>query len=397
MSKKSHILPIGVYLCGLGALLLSDIIATKYLSTQDISTWAEIRSLIGICSVLCLVGLDQAFVRHPESSRKLFKALTIQIPLIATAISIVAFVSGLTKDILSIIGLCIGSAGALALFQYYRIHNFKSASQLAQQLWKIFALLAVVVFALKQQSISLSNSIAIAMIGALALTAAPLTLERFRPQKNLTSTSMASLYAIGLRFLITSLLLSLAIYAEQLVVSYFGGKEYSALYFTHATYFLFPISVANGYIAFNLAPWIKNNHAKFTNTLQNNKLKVLAIVVFYAILTTLAGWLAWIALAPAISQPNALLILLLFTISILRTLYLFPGGYFGVFGKPSHHDKLIRLQIFSLLISMIVFCLVFYGLAVNILYSTAVASLTNWLLRTISGFSIIKLIENENN
>jgi len=93
----------------------------------------------------------------------------------------------------------------------------------------------------------------ILVISALCLTVSISTIfayfnppSKMRPQN---PEERGALYQIGARFMASSLLLSLSIYAEQLVVNSFGTTNEAAIYFTHATYFLFPISLANGYFA----------------------------------------------------------------------------------------------------------------------------------------------------
>lgn len=391
MKKKAHIFPIILYLSGLGSLLASDILVTKFLDPKNISTWAEIRSLIGIASVLCLFGLDQALIRHPESSRKILIALGIQIPIVAIFLAIISSYTGISETPLPIIGLCIGSAGSIALFQYFRAKNLKSASQVSQQLWKHIALAIIIFTVIKNKSTNLEVALALAMLAALIISAAPLLISP--PKKNVSTASLKSLYAIGSRFLITSLLLSFAIYAEQLIVSSFGSDADSAKYFTHSTYFLFPISVANGYLAFNLSPWIRENKEKFISTLYGKGFILISMALTYAAATHLIGWLSWKILSPSSETPDIYLVAILYIACVMRTIYLLPAGYFGVFGKIKQHNHLITYQIISLFISSVFFLVLFTVFEMNIIYATALSSLINWIFRTAGSLAVMHSIE----
>ena len=98
---------LGVYVLGLGALILSDILVTKYFPPDDVALWALVRSLVGIVGVFCVVGLDQVLVRSPQSSKRLLSVLSIQIPLLATIAGIFIWQLGFIDSLLLGIFFCL--------------------------------------------------------------------------------------------------------------------------------------------------------------------------------------------------------------------------------------------------------------------------------------------------
>ena len=390
MNKRSHIAPALIYLTGLGALLLSDILVTKFLSARSVATWAEIRSLVGITSVLCLVGLDQVFMRSPQSSARLLKILALQIPVLAALLAGVSYVLKINQNWIAVMALSVGAAGSLALFQFYRSHNRKSSSQFAQQSWRIFGLGVILYSIVFDLSLELTSALAATMLLAFFVSLIPAAFFRMPSEE---PEKMGLIYRIGVRFLITSALLSLAIYAEQLVVSSLGTAEESAYYFTHATYFLFPISLLNGYFAFNIGPWIRGHRAAFVRITEKKMLMVVFAAVSYSVVVHIVGWGSWLILDPGNKSPEMALQIFFLGSCIMRTLYMLPAGYMGVFGVPSQHDQLIKLQVAALATSIALFLVMFLSLDFPVAHATVVASFVNWLLRTLAGFRMIRSIE----
>lgn len=374
--------PIGLYIFGLAALLQCDILVTKSFSAEKIANWAEIRSLIGICGVFCLVGLDQVLIRSPQSSARLLKLLAVQVPLLAIIVGGVVYWMGFLGSWPIATLLAAGIAGSLVFFQYYRSHGFRLLSQMAQQGWKILALGIVLLLVLTGADIPLDALMIGALLvstGSVALIALYLPPSKMRDQE---PEPTGDLYAIGSRFMVTSLLLSLALYAEQLVVNGLGGAEDGAKYFTHATYFLFPITLVNGYFAFLIGPWVRENHARFVDLFHNRAWTIGLAAFGYAAIVHLIGWMCWKLIAPSIGDPDPVLRAVFYVTCVARSIYVLPSGYIGVFGKPRQHDKMIvwLLVIFALVIGF--FFALDKGLGISLVYAVAIASSANWLSRT---------------
>jgi hypothetical protein len=191
----------------------------------------------------------------------------------------------------------------------------------------------------------------------------------------------------------TGFILSLSVYAEQIVVNRFGSVADSASYFASSTYFLFPVSFINGFIAFLIGPWIRDNHDEFVRILHKCWLAILFSAFIVAGVLNLMAWILWRQISPSAGVDNHILQILFFFVSVIRLLYSLPSGYLGVFGLPNQHDRLIIMQILSLLpVLSIFFVLQWSGVA--LVYSVAAASLVNWFLRTMVSYNMISIVNS---
>ena len=387
-----NLLPLGVYVWGLVGLIGCDVLITKFYESDDIATWAGVRSLLAILGVLCLFGLDQVLVRSPRSSARLLRLLALQVPALALVWGGFCVWIGVSQSwiVTSFIGL--GAAGSLVFFQYFRSHGHRLKSQLSQQGWKIVILLCVAVLIVSGITVPLDGLVAavlcllVAVSAALAFRSPPSHMHVQDPEKT------RALYKIGVRFMVSSLLLSLSIYAEQLVVNALGSSDQAANYFTHATYFLFPISLANGYFAFLIGPWVRDNHDRFVSILRAHRVKIFAGVIAYVVAVQVVGYWGWFLIAPQNRAPDFTLQLLFAVTCFARTLYTLPSAYMGVFGKPRQHDWLIGGQTFALAGAVAIFAALFLNGFVGILYAVAFASMINWLARVLVGAQVSRTI-----
>lgn len=385
-------IPFFVYISGLGSLLLCDVLVTAKLTESDISVWAELRSLIGISGVLCLLGLEQVFVRSPASSARLFKLLLIQVPVLSAILGVTIWWLGFLEYwyVAVLIVFCAGSSGAL--FQYYRSHHMQLASQLSQQLWKILSLIGLISLVVYDIDLDIDLMVigamllSIVLVGGLVVKYYPDSLVLRDPDH------ISTLYSIGLRFAVTGLLLSLAIYGEQLLVIRLGGSESGALYFTHATYFIFPASVVSGYFSFVIGPWARDNHDRYVELLSSKYIIIIIGALIYSALISLVGWIGWQVVDPTLGAPDYLLQGLFFLICFFRTLYIWPGAYAGIFGRPRQHDVLISGQVSALILSLLLFYSFYTNDVMLLVYSVAIASIVNWALRVAAASIVTGLI-----
>ena len=382
-----------IYSCGLASLFLADLFVTRFLSPEDIARWAEARALIGLLGVLAAGGLDLVMVRSPRSSGRLLRLAAVQVPLLALLLGLVVHEFGYLSGWNTAAALAAGSGFGLVLGQYFRAHHRYLESQLVQQVWKFGALLALglVLVPVRLPAVDTvlgSLLLLTALGGGLALFwIRPARLHRQNPE------SVGALYSIGLRFMVTSLILALAVYGEQLLVNGLGSVEDAAVFFTHATYFLFPISVLNGYVAFRIGPWLRDNHNHFLALLRNRWAAILVGAALYAVFMHGIGWAGWLLIAPVVGDPDPVLQGALLVSALARTLYTLPSGYNGVFGRPRQHDLLIAAQV-VLLVLVAAGIFLFLGV-VGLIYLVAVAGAVNWVLRMAIGFGVTWMIANK--
>lgn len=374
-----------VYGAGLGCLFLTDLLVGSVLSPSDISDWALLRSLIGISAVLPLIGLDQVLVRRPAASAQVLRLLALQVPVLSCVVGLILYLTGILPNWWIGSLLAIGSAVSLAQFQYFRSHHKRVLSQSAQQGWKIAAFVMVglmVVTGWRGDLILLGVLLILSINVVMAWAMLRLPPSSLHPQ---TAERARGHYAIGSRFMVTALMLALSVHAEQVVVNRLGSSTESALYFTSATYFLFPISFLNGYLAFLIGPWIRDRHAQFVHLLKGRWLGIVGIAAIAAAGLNALGWGLWQVVAPSAGQVDPILQSLFFLMAFVRTLYALPSGYLGVFAMARQHDVLILMQI-AASVPVIALFFLLQWLEVDLVHSVAAASALNWCSRTLVGY-----------
>jgi hypothetical protein len=382
MCVVGKILVFFVYVLGLGSLMLCDLLVTKLYGVEDVAQWAQIRSLVGIAAIPCLLGLDQVLVRSPQSSARLLTILSVQVPLLGILSGLLIWSMGLISSWQAGALLAIGSAGSLVFFQYFRSHHHRMKSQISQQGWKILALIIVGSSVFINVDLNLQSVVIGVIWASVILSVLFLCISPPRRMREQSPEKASQFYDIGSRFMVSSLFLALSVYAEQLVVNHYGGAHNGAFYFTHATYFLFPVSLVTGYFAFLIGPWIRDNHEKFFQIVQTRRLAIFGGVLALGIVVQMVGWLAWVVVNPIGSPPDIWLQIAFLMICMARMVYTLPAGYLGVFGQPRQHDRLIVGQALSLIVAGSVFYACHFVFGVSIIYAVGYASAVNWVLRT---------------
>lgn len=381
-----------LYGFGLVALYLADLLITSSFSRETISAWAEIRALIGLSGILCLVGLDLVIMRSPQSSARLLHLLAVQVPLLAFPVALVVHGLGYLESYFQAYLLAIASAGTIALYQYFRSHHQRSLAQLTQQGWRVVILGVIVGLVFVPGAIGIGTAVVAVMLAGVALAVSFALIKRPSRFCVQDPEPVSALYRIGARFMVTSSLLALAVYAEQLLVIQVGTTEDSARYFTHATFFLFPISVLNGYAGFLLGPWVRDNHDRFIAVLRRWWPMVILGLVGVALALNGIAHAGWWIMSPSVGAPSVGLSLIFAACGVMISLYQIPSAYNGVFALPKHHDALIIGQLFSLGCAFGVFVMCNGVFAAPVVISVAAASLVNWTLRAGSGMAIVALI-----
>jgi len=284
------------------------------------------------------------------------------------------------------------AAASSALFQYYRSHYKAVLSQISQQLWKVLALLALTVAVIYEWPLDIDVMVFTVMLINVILAAS--IVFRYRPVglAQQSPETITSLYSIGFRFLATGLLLSLSVYGEQLLVNRLGGQEQGALYFTHATYFLFPASVLSGYFSFLIGPWARDNHDKYVGFMRERRHYIFVGTFLYSALVNFVGWFAWGVVSPVLESPDIVLQVLFFVICFFRTIYMWPGAYVGIFGKPKEHDVLVGGHLLALLVAIVALCFLIQGKWLEMVYVIAISSAVNWTLRAAAASSVTRII-----
>lgn len=391
MNKIVATFPFLLYIAGLGALLVSDLLVTTFLPDQQVAQWAAIRSFIGISSVLCLVGLDQVLVRTPESSFRILGLLLVQIPLISSVIAFAyRFYDSETNSVLVFL-VSVGTAGSLALFQFFRTHGKRFAAQWSQQAWKILVGIYFAITVLQGSTFSIWLAVTFVTILGLVLSMIPLRSKL--PKQKDEPKSYGWIYSIGFRSLTTSLLLALSIYAEQFVVGSETDVSQSAYYFAHTTYFLLPASVLNGYLAFTIAPWLRENKDLYLHHKSKHALRWIAILVVYSFALSIFGYVAWKLMRSEGILPSLPIQIAMLVSGMARTAYTFPAGFVGAFGTAKIFDGWIIFQTISFGLAIAVYWLLSRQFNLDVIIAISIASTFNWVTRMVVGFSLVHKLE----
>jgi len=272
-------------------------------------------------------------------------------------------------------------------------------AQLCQQSWKVIFLAGFALYAVERKYLSFEMDIlicaAISLVSLAGLSTFGRRNERLRIWKQDPDTrveSVAEAYGIAFRLMAISSFTALSLYTEQIAVNALGSHFEAALYFTHTTYFLFTSSILNGYLAFMGAPWARENHDAYVAIMKKKGWRSLLLAIFYVGSVQAVAIVAWQVLDPAVGHVNLTLLLIFSITAVIRTVYTYPSAYFSAFGNNRHYNWIVTWQALSLVVGILFFFLLRWGAGISLIYAIAVASLSNWLLRTVMGLRYVAII-----
>lgn len=83
-----------------------------------------------------------------------------------------------------------------------------------------------------------------------------------------------------------------------------------------------------------------------------------------------------------------------FVVCIARSFYTLPSAYLGIYGSPRQHDSLILWHGLGLVCAVGLFAFLNVFQITLLIYAIAIASMLNWIIRTIVGIRISYSIFN---
>lgn len=373
----------GIYFLGLGALLGIDLIVARTEPEAVIASWAAFKSAVFVGGALCLLGLDQALVRNPNSARRILGFVAVQILVIAalaTAVYATA-VAGFSDRIVVLYAAIALFAASILGGAYFRARFEIPIALLSVHLWKIIAMAVIVMALLAGVPRSYQEIVAAALAVGVAI---PL-LVRYRfpaePIKHApdTETGLADFYRIGMRFCASGLLLNLSLYLDQLLLNYFGEIGASAAYFRHVTLFLLPLVAANGFLGFIAGPYIRQQGPAF-DTILRRYWPALILVSAIASLSVLAiGWHAFPWIYPN-ATPDLYLAAIISVVGFQRFLLIVSSAYLGVHASRQHLDRFVLGSAIGVAAIVPVY-LTLHGFGMPAAYAIALAAALNWAAR----------------
>lgn len=378
------------YLFGMASMLLSDILISKFLSTNNIALWADSRALFGILAAFVTLGLEAVIIRSPEASRLLLRLVFIQAIFISIPLGFLVHQLGYLSSAWSAILLSLGAAFSLAQGQYFRSRSAFSVSQLVQQGWKIvvFIILAGCIFSNHLLSWPI-DLIASTVISIFALIGWGI-LFTSKTDRESSQQTLGKYYAISLRFFFTNIILMVALFGEQMIVGGLGTRTEAAVYFTHVTYFLLPVTIVSTFAGFRIGPWVRDNSCRFETILLRHRKLIIAVILSSATLAMVVGWVGWSVIRPSVGEPNVFLVLSFFITAIMRSLYIIPSVFNGIFGESKDYDFLIFSQLLLMLVLAAAIYLTLH--LANIIFVAAFVGFINWIVRTLISCRVMKAI-----
>jgi hypothetical protein len=381
--RPQNIAALFLYGAGACAYLAIDIMVASWFAPSEIAEWAAIRSLVGLSGVLCLLGLDYVFVRSPDSSRRILKLAAVQVPIIAVPIGWLISAAGFLGAPWLTIGICVGSALTIAIYQYHRTNLNPLVAQVAYQSWKLALALLVLAAVLFPFAIEISRATMVVLLGCAGTMVLPLIRPPARGLGGTLKLSVSEIYRLGARFVLNSVTLGAALYAEQLVVVRIAPVDHAAIYFSHAAYFMFPVLFVNGYGGFKLGPWLRRNKKMFEDFITRRWHVVIMGVLIYVGASHGVMTIVWGNFMPSSTGIDYKLQAFFFLSGIAVTLYAIPSAYTGVFSPAHHQTRLLVGQWFAASVAGVaVWFTVLRGDA-SIIYAIAGISALHWLMRTL--------------
>lgn len=379
-----------IYLAGTASMLMSDVLATKFMDNSEIALLADVRALFGILGALITLGLEMVIIRIPSASRLLLRLVFIQAVALSVPVGFFVHLLGYLSSPWSGILLTAGSACLVAQGQFFRSHGAFVSSQLVQQTWKIIILILItcIVFFRVETAWPIDFVVAavvflISILGWSFILTGPGDLDH-------ADRGFRNHYTISFRFLATNIILNLALFGEQLTINGLGTNLQSSIYFTHMTYFLLPVTVISAFVGFRIGPWLRDNPVAFELMLARHRIKLFFGVIFAVTLAQTIGWLGWQFIRPSVGDVNVFLMIGCFISACLRIYYVLPSAYTGLFGSTRDHDVLIVTQIILLFIIAATIYVTFPFL--DIIIVVTILGVINWLVRTLISDSIMKRI-----
>ncbi len=378
-----------VFLFGVGALYLADLIIAASGNDESIALWATLKSFMMIASTFALFGINQLLVREPKAMRLLTRVGGANILGASLVLGIIGSYLDLAPSIpVGIVAIAGFSFSNLA-FQWLRSNLQVTAAYLANGSWRVLFLLGILVF-------FISDNVDIDMIltGSFIISS---LITVWLIIRNPAKTPLVSLhddirsvkdiYLIGSSYFLATISLSIATYGENLVVHQIGTAADVAQYFRASVVFLFPGMILNQYLATVIGLAVREEESRVLNNLRRHFRKGLTGLLLLWPILLAGGYMLEMLVYGEASTP-LLLAILLVVASCVRLIYILPSSFIGV--VASRHI-LLNTSIIYLICAILLplLSILFHSLGMTTIISVALASLISWTLRCAVGARLV--------
>jgi hypothetical protein len=377
--------PFVLYFFGLASLFLCDFIVVNNFASENVSQWALLRALVGMLGVVSLVGMDQVIFRLPKQAEMIVNSLVLQVPVLSIIAACILLLFEFNISIISTFFVSVGSASLMLGFQYFRSRNMLIHAQLSEQSWKVICFLLILIHYSLDDFLDFEFEYLIPLSIVLSSIVVWVYIFRCNIMLNISRAKFdAANYSIGFQLMITSLLLAASIYFEQILLNIYGDHAESALYFSYSLYFILPISAINGYLAFLIGPIIRDGLPKVFVLWKKKSFLILLLIFLYCLTFNIGAYFLWTSFLPRQIEMDTYMQIFFFVCTLIRTLYLFPAAFVGVYSNSALQFSYVKHQIVGFALAISLFSMLLMLDIFNVVYCVAIFSLVNWLFRFVA-------------
>ncbi len=375
------------FLLGTGALVLVDILLSRYATDSDLKDWVLLKSLMLPLASLALLGIDQIIVREPSKLPLFLRPALILATCITLAATLVIHITGFYTRPTILFFSILGIAGSYLFFGMFRAVLSFNAAQFARDGWKFLFLLALGPF-----YFLCGVSIEWILLAVLAIATSISIWQKWRSAAQKMNEvhdevhGFISALQTSWPFCLAAFALSIASYGELLLLRGFGGTNLLPDYFRATILFTAPFVVFNTYIATFLSSVVRQSPERFSRTLLKYRWYLVALLPVCPVLALAAGFAISPLLFPGQQTPFLWAVFLSATAG-MRLGYSVLSSYIGALGKRSDIIAIAIYYVIAALLTPLV-CYGLYTLSGSLGASVACTGTIHWLARCIVGWRL---------
>ncbi|WAG26817.1 hypothetical protein EEA47_10930 [Vibrio alginolyticus] len=392
-SKISRAFSFFIYIIGMGAFLLSDIVISKYYPLDDIALWAFLKSIMLLAASTVILGLDQVLLRRPETLMSIWRYMILRVLFLSFLVS---FVVVLIKPVsIYFVFVLIVSLAFISLsYSIYRGALKMNRAQISLNGWKVIFFVSVCWSVASESIYNIEGviifSVLVSLLGVLVVAMHRKDWVSYYLVKS-REGSIAPKELIlkeAKYFFLQTVGLNLSVNFEQILLNFFGFTDSSANLFVHFSVFLPLVVFLNGFIGFYLGPYLREKKDSINITFfKKINLIFILIGLGLSLISYCFGSFAFDYFYSDKYELNNMLAALIVILGFLRLYYVIPSALIGVASSTKRLIQFSKFNIAALALSFLIFVFLVF-LNVNPVISVMFSSITNWGVRVVTGLFI---------
>lgn len=349
-----------IYACGLGSLLSFDLAISVCASSLELSIWSALRIVALTLAPAALLGLDQALIRNPGMANRISVVGLFQ--LLGAGIAIYFLCKLLVISVAAeVAGIIVGVGAASLVSAKFRQEGRLVFSQAAQQMWKIALAVYLCLLVLnggtscpaEVQASSIALWIAVSsLIGSTLLFSLRIRSGNhcsIGSRTNVDGGSLRRVYGSSFLFVISTLILGLTLYLDQVLLNAFSLNDDLATIFRHASV-ITPIIVAcNGFVTFYATYQARADPERYVRLERQWLSKYVTGAVLLGAVSVTIGYIVYSYSGYFPGRYDWLVACLIGVIGVQRVLFLVPSAFIGVWGSRVELIRFVIVNLLSLL------------------------------------------------